>query len=504
MRVAIAGIHHETNTFSPVRADLAAFTRAGVLRRDEIPRQHAQARSTIAGYLRAAEADGRVDVVPLLFADLTPCGTITAEAFETLSSEIVAGLVASGPFDVVLLAQHGAAVSEEHAEADGELARRVRAAVGPDVTIAAVLDLHANVTQAFIDAVDVCVGYRENPHRDPDRRGAECAQLAFAHARAEAKAISCLIRLPMVVPILGGWTGNGAMAELMAHGDEVARSHALLSYTVFHGFGYTDVPQMGSAVLAVADGDAAVAQAAARELAVELWQRREDLAGRAFAPGDAVREVLGRQSTNGPIVVLDVGDNVGAGAPGDSTVLLAEALEQRIDGLVATLSDADAVAVGVASGEGAEIEVEAGAATSVSVGPKLRLAGRVVRITDGRFEDPRPTHGGRRYFDGGPTVRIATREGPEVVVSSLPLATRSPEQLRAVGIEPSEQRVVIAKGVVAPRAGYEPVASGFVVADTPGITSADLATLPYVRRSAPLWPLEPDVAELSTVGDAGT
>jgi microcystin degradation protein MlrC len=492
MRVAIAGLHHETNTFSPVEADLDAFRRAGVLRGDEIVDRYAGSRATIAGFL--AECDQGVDVVPLMHADLVPCGTITREAFETLLGELLDLLVERGQFDVVLLALHGAAVAAGHPDPDGELASRVRDTVGPDVTVGIALDLHGNVTERMIAAADVTVGYRENPHRDAAERGAECAALALACARGEVRPEQQLVRLPMVVPILGGWTAAGPMAEVMAAAREIARESSLLSYTVFHGFGYADVPEMGSSVLAVADGDRAAAGRAARALEAALWERREDLRGSALEPDAAVAEAGRRAARGAPVVILDVGDNVGGGAPGDSTVLAERARDQRIEGFVATFCDERAAARASAAGKGAELTLTLGATTPVSAGASLEVTARVSAITDGRFEDRNPTHGGFRYFDGGPTARLSSERGTEFVVSSRAVPSFSPEQLRAVGIEPRESQVIVAKGVVAPRAGYEPVAADFVLADTPGVTAAELAQLDYTQRSRPLWPFEPAAA----------
>jgi microcystin degradation protein MlrC len=492
LRVAIAGLHAETNTFSPVLADAERFAETGIVRGDEIPAAFAEAGHTISGFLAACRKAG-AEVVPIAYANPWACGAITHEAFEALAGEIVRQLVDRGPFDVVLLPGHGASVSECHDDAEGELAARVRAAVGPGVVIGAGLDLHANLGTRLIAAVDVAVGYRENPHRDPAVRGEECAALALRAARGEIRPVQRLIRLPMVVPILGGWTGGGAMQAVMADAAATAAKHGLLSYSVFHGFGYADVPQMGSSVLAISDRDAPRADRAARELAAALWYRREELRGDALEPQSAVAEADRLACGGGPIALLDVGDNVGGGSPGDSTVLPAHALERGVRGFVATLCDKHAVVGAQEAGLGAEVELEVGRTTAVSAGPRLTVRGRVAHVTDGRFEDRNPTHAGFRFYDAGPSVRISTDEAQEIVLTSRAAPPFSPEQLRSVGIEPRRQRVLLLKGVVGPRAGYEPIVRQFLLVDTPGVTCADLSRLAYERRPRPLWPLDPDV-----------
>jgi microcystin degradation protein MlrC len=298
----------------------------------------------------------------------------------------------------------------------------------------------------------------------------------------------------MVVPILGGWTDEGAMRQVMLDAAEIAAGHSLVSYSVFHGFGYTDVPQIGSSIVAVAEADPAAATSAARGMALRLWDRRQELSGDALTPAAAIEEAQRRVEEGRTVVLLDIGDNVGAGAPGDSTVLLEAGLAAGVDGLVATICDQAAVRHARARGVGADVTLTLGGANSTSSGPGVSVAGRVTKITDGRFEDPDPAHGGFRFFDGGPTVRVSMAGGQDVVISSRAVPSWSPEQLVSMGIETRGPRVIIAKGVTAPRAGYARVASDFLLVDTPGVTAADLSRLPYRHRRKPLWPLDPDAA----------
>jgi microcystin degradation protein MlrC len=494
LRVVIAGIHHETNTFSPMKADMARFAASGISRGEEIVALLGESHHMVAGFLSACR-DAHAEVEPLIYADVDPCGTISAEAFDRIVEEIMDGLGRCGAIDVVLLAMHGAAVSETYQDVEGELATRVRDMVGPNTTIAMGLDLHGNISNRSIEAVDVAVAYRENPHRDPAERAAECAQLAFEHASGRSRPVQCLLRLPMVVPILGGWTQAGPMRAVMEEAARIADEHSLLSFSVFHGFGYADVPEMGSSVLAIADGDKESAQRAAQKLAQALWDRREDLRGAALTPAAAIEAVRDTGRVGGPpIILLDVGDNIGGGSPGDSTVLLAEALERRLGGLVASICDDVAAQQAIAAGEGAEVELSLGRKTTASVGPVVHVRGRVTHVSDGRFEDATQTHGGYRFFDGGPTVRLSMDAGNELLITSVPVASRSLEQLRAVGIEPERFQAIIAKGVVSPRAGYEAIARDFLLVDTPGITAADLSLFRYARRPQPLWPLDPEIA----------
>src|SRR5262245_61935235 len=140
MRLAALGMAHETNTFATQPTDYAAFEESGILRGEDIVRDYAQSHATMAGFLEAGPKWG-VDVVPLLFTFTSPNGTITRDAFDRISGEMLRLLRERGPWDGVLLAQHGAAVAEGVPDMDGELAARVRALVGPDVPIGVAPDM---------------------------------------------------------------------------------------------------------------------------------------------------------------------------------------------------------------------------------------------------------------------------------------------------------------------------------------------------------------------------
>jgi microcystin degradation protein MlrC len=443
----------------------------------------------IAGFLAVCREEGTA-VEPLLYANAMASGMLPEDEFEAISAEIAGDLVRRGPFDVLLLAGHGASVSTGSVDPEGELARRVRSAVGPGTTIGLCLDLHGNVTPELIGAADVTVGYRENPHRDPVARGRECAELALSAAERRVLPVQSFRRLPMVVPILGGWTEAGAIKETMEEAEQIARRHRLLSHTVFHGFGYADVPQMGSSVLTVADGDQAAADAAALEIGAALWRRREGMAGEALDVATAFDRVAAESAGDGAIVLLDVGDNVGGGSPGDSTVLLAEADRRGVPRFAVLLCDPKAVAHAAEAGEGGEVEVEVGGTTQVSAGPRLRLHGRVERLHGGRFEENEVAHGGFRFYDGGRSVRLAIAGEGDVVLTTRPVVGFTVAPFEQMGIEPRSRTAIVAKGVTAPRAGFARAASDFLLVDTPGVTSADLSRFEYRRRPRPLWPLE--------------
>jgi microcystin degradation protein MlrC len=486
MRLAALGLHHESNTFSPIRADLDQFRRAGVARGTDVVERYATSHATMSGFLEAAGPD--VDVVPLLFATLTPMGTITAEAFERITDEMLRLLQERGPWDGILLAQHGAAVSEEHPDADGEIAARVRRIVGPDTPIGMALDMHANVSQRMIDHTTVAVAYRTNPHVDARARARECANLIVRTVRGEIRPVQALAMSPLVINILQQDTSQQPMCGLLADADAAAARPGMLSTSVLEGFPYADVAEMGMSFLAVHDGDPSVARDAAWRLAARAWERRDSFVGQAASPVPALKAAA--HAPAGPVVLMDVGDNIGGGGPADSTILLEHTLTLGIPHYLQTLYDPKAVRACWAAGAGATLAVRAGAKTDDRHGRPLRLSAHVRTLSDGRFEEPEPRHGGQRFFDAGPTAVLETAGEQTIVLTSERVPNTSLQQMHALGIDPTHMQVIVAKGVNAPRAAYSPIAAEIVLVDTPGVTSADLSRFTYHRRRRPLFPFE--------------
>ncbi|MHB8646051.1 MAG: M81 family metallopeptidase, partial [Thermomicrobiales bacterium] len=473
MRLALLGYYHETNTFSATPTDYAQFEASGILRGAELVREHGEGQSTVSGFLDVAREPG-VEVVPLYFANTGPLGTITADAFARISAECLQLLQENGPWDGILLVLHGAAVSEEHHDADGEFAARVRALVGPEMPIGASLDLHGNITARLIEQTNVTNLYRTNPHLDARIRARECGEIIVRTVRGAVHPVQAIETPPLVVNIVKQFTGAEPMQGMMADVEAAIRRPGMLSASGVMGFPYADVPEMGMSFLAVHDGDPAAARDAAQWLARRAWERRAEYLGDTPAPEDALRHAV--SAPKGPVVLMDVGDNIGGGSAADSTILLEAAQRLGVRRYLQTLYDPEAVVACVAAGVGATITLAVGGKTDGMHGTPVTVTGRVRLIFEGTWEDPRPTHGGWRFFDGGMTVVLETTDEHTLVLTSLRVGNTSIEQMYAVGVWPERYQVVVAKGVMSPLAAYAPVAAEIVMVNTPGVTSSDLST----------------------------
>ena len=500
MRLATLGLSHETNTFARLPATYERFADDGILRGDEIVRVYGNSHATLAGYLEAGQAPG-VEVVPLLFTKTNPIGTITSDTFDRIVGEMLELLEQRGPWDGVLLALHGAAVSEQYPDADGEIAARVRALVGPDVPVGLSVDMHANISRKMVDNVTATVVYRTNPHLDPRPRARECAEIIIRAVRGEIRPVQALEMPPLVINIVKQFTGEEPMRSLVADVEDVLQRPGMLTASVAEGYPYADVAEMGMSFLAVHDGDASAASEAARWLADRAWQQRAEFVGNTPSAEQALRMAV--SAARGPVVLMDVGDNIGGGSPADSTVLLAEAKRLGVRRYLQTLFDPEAVAACVSAGVGSTVTLPVGAKTDSMHGRPVQVTGRVRVISDGRFEEPTPTHGGFRHFDGGTTVVLDTSDDHTLVLTSRLVGNTSIQQMYSTGVRPETYQVVVAKGVVSPRPAYEPIASEIVLVNTPGVTSSDLSQFDYHRRRRPLYPFEPDATYAPSTSGRG-
>jgi microcystin degradation protein MlrC len=491
MRIAALGLHHETNTFSSFPTTYESFSSSsygGILRGADIESHQRATHSTFAGYFEAAD-EFDFDLQPLLFAVNDPSGTITSDAFDRIVDEMMRLLEQRGPWDGVLLNQMGAAVSEKYPDVDGEVAARTRALVGSRVPVVMTLDLHANMSQKMVDNTQAIVVYRTNPHLDAAERAVDACAILVRTIKGEIQPVGALEMPPMVISILRQDTREEPTRQLIADIEEAARRPNILHASMAQGYPWADVEEMGASFYALSNGNPASAQAAARWMAERAWDHRAELADApALIPSDALEHAM--RAPRGPILLLDVGDNVGAGSAGDSTVILAEAQRRGVRSMLETVRDPRAVQACVAAGVGATLTLQIGGKIDALHGPPVTVSGYVRLISDGKFEEPGSIHGGFRYFNNGTTVVLDTDDGHTLLLVSTRYLNTSRQQYYSVGVRPEDYKIIVAKGVVSPRPAFQPIAAEMLLVNTAGASSADLSSFNYRRRRRPLYPFE--------------
>jgi microcystin degradation protein MlrC len=246
---------------------------------------------------------------------------------------------------------------------------------------------------------------------------------------------------------------------------------------------------MGPSVIAVADRRRELAKAAAEELADRMWAVRHSLNVPCATPEEAVRQAAA--ADRGPVILVDLGDNIGGGSAGDGTVLLAEILRQRATGAVVVLFAPEAVKECQRIGVGGRFAGKVGGAVDRLHGDPVEVAGRITGLHDGKWVETEARHGGRRHNDQGPTAVLALDRGNTLVLNSLQTPPFSLGQLTSLGIDPVHAKVIAVKAAVAYKAAYGPIAAEIIEVDTPGVTAVNPARFTYHHITRPMFPLDP-------------
>lgn len=485
MRIAIGGIMHESNTFAATPTELAAFGARRAVG-EEIVERWRETHHEMAGFIQGAGEWG-YDLSPTLMAGATPAGPVTAEAFETLTAELLQRLGDASAPDAMLLALHGAMVSEDYPDADGEILRRVREALGPKVPLIVTLDFHANISRKMVDHSTALVLYKTNPHVDQRQRGLQAAELAVRTARGEIGPVQALAKPPMVWNILHQYTRAEPLRLVMEDAAALEAQDGVLAANVAAGYPYADVEEMGPTAVFVTDGDPPRAQREAERLSEKMWSLRDRIPIELPGPAEAVRQAI--ESDRRPVVLVEMGDNIGGGSPGDSTFILAELVRQGAEGAACVIYDPEAVRDCAAAGIGAEVRLEVGGKTDRMHGDTVPISGRVRSLHEGRFHEPEPRHGGQTRWDQGLTAVVETAGDSLVVLNSRRTAPMSLHQLTSLGILPERRRILVVKAAIAYRAAYEPIGGRIIEVDSPGVTAVDPLRFQYRNVRRPQWPL---------------
>jgi len=482
-RVAVAALMHESNSFNPARTALADFKTELPAPGTDLIATWAKNMNEVAGFIAESQRD--FTLVPILYANATPKGAVERQAFETLTQHLVGGLKNAGRLDGIYLALHGALYTEDFPQGDLEIVRRVRAAVGARIPLVVTHDFHANISPEMSQYCDALVVYKMNPHLDTKERGAQAATILRRTLRHEVKPVTVVVKPPMIYNIVFQHTESEPLQPIKQASIDLEKSNPkVLAASVSGGYQYNDCEWMGPSVTVVTDNDPELARREAQRLADQMWATRDRIRLNLPDAAQAVREAMA--ATKFPVALFDIGDNIGGGSAGDSTFLLEELVKQKAQGWVVVMADKAAVEAAKKAGLGGAFDRPVGGQTDEAHGKPVPIRGRVKSLHLGQYIETAVRHGGRRYWDLGHAAVIQV-EGSTAELENLLLVTTlrsSPDslnQLISCGIYPERQRILVAKGTVAPRAAYEPVAARIQMVDTPGATSVNPARYTFKR-----------------------
>ncbi len=476
MHVFIAGLSTETNSFSPLPTGDLGFAEGGVHHGDATRHPLHYATAPLHIWRENAEAKGW-QVTESLSAHAQPAGPTVRPVYERFRDEILSDLRAAGPVDIILLALHGAMMADGYEDCEGDLIAHCRA-IAPKAVIGGLLDPHCHLTQQMLDEASLLVAFKEYPHVDVPERAADLFRLAVETAEGRIRPVmrdfDCRMILAMPTP-------TGPMRDFVDAMAEREGQDGILSLSVAHGFPWGDHPRTGTRTFAICDGDAALAEHVARDLGESLYGLRRQL--HRDIPDIERALDMAEAEPAGPVVLADMSDNAGGGAPSDATFLLRAILDRRLSS-VATGIFWDPVAVRICreAGEGATLPLRLGGKCGPMSGDPLDLTVAVRKCASGvtqRFgELPVPM---------GEVVRVET-QGVDIVLNDNRTQTFHPEAFEKLGIDLSQRRFVCVKSSNHYQAGFSPIAARIIPVATPGAITPDFANIPYTRRRRDYWP----------------
>lgn len=477
MKVFLASLSTETNSFSPLPTGRLGFEEGVVAHGDATRGPVEYWSAPLHIWRKAAETRGWT-VHESLTAHAQPAGPTVCAVYEAFRDEILRDLAAAMPVDVVLLSLHGAMIADGYEDCEGDLIAHCRRIAGPRAVIGGLLDPHCHLTQAMLDGATLLVAYKEYPHVDIPERAQDLFRLAADAAEGRTRPVmrdwDCRMICAMHTPYA---PMRGLIDEMSAREGEPG----VLSLSLAHGFPWGDHPRVGARALAITDGDPALADRLARELGEKLFSLRHAI----MRPYPDISGALDRAlaATGGPVVLADVSDNAGGGAPSDATFLLEAILDRGITG-VATGVYWDPIALRICreAGEGARLNLRLGGKCGPMSGRPLDIAVTVRKLADGltqRFGSLAAPLGGTAWVEA---------DGVDIVINDKRTQTFHPEAFTGLGIDLSSKRIVCVKSSQHFHAGFAPIASEVIHVATPGAITPDYANIPYTRRTPDYWP----------------
>jgi microcystin degradation protein MlrC len=483
MRIFTASLATETNTFSPVPTDRASFETAFYAG----PGQHPPTPTLCSAPIVVLRRRAREESFTLIEGSAAwaePGGLLQRKAYEELRDEILGQLRAALPVDGVILGLHGAMAAQGYDDCEGDLLERMRAIVGPQVLIAAELDPHSHLTRKRVAKADILAAFLEFPHTDFVERAEHVVDLALRTLRGEIKPVMSAFdcRMIDVFP-----TSREPMRGFVDRIRALQGCDGVLSISLIHGFMASDVPELGTQVLVISDGDAEKAAALARKLGMEVFAMR----GRTAMPMLGIEAGLdaalasAAKKTGKPVVIADVWDNPGGGVAGDGTLILRRLLDRGIDDVaVATIWDPIAVAFCLAAGEGARLQLRFGGKAGPDGGAPIDARVQIIKATPQSWQ----SFGASRVKLGATALVRLEGSAVEVILNTNRTQTFEPDIFSNLGLDPMSKAMLLVKSTNHFYAGFAPIAADIIYIDAGAPYPSHPRETNYRKLAREIWP----------------
>jgi len=495
MKVGLAMMSHETNTFSPVITDLARFSGGR-----ELPPAGEKAieiftgtASCLGGYLKVAESRN-VEIVMGIAAGAPPSGRVEDDAFEYMCGEIVS---LAGKIDALLLDLHGAMASKTYDDAEGELLQRIRNSY-PDLPISVSLDMHANVTEKMVRNCSVLTGYHTYPHIDMDTTAQRGAEIFFDMLEGKVNPTMYWENAPMLPHVMRQGTDDYPNQALQQQAIELEQS-SCLGVSLFTGFPHADIHDAGLSVVVITDDNHQSAVSHAASLLDQAWQDREKFIYQLEPLEQSIQRAQSAAETDGegPVIILDHYDNTASGGTMDTTEVLAAVFAAGLDDVaVFGFYDPEVVQQMLDAGVGATVTVNLGGklpmpALEVQSKP-ITLTGEVKLLSNGKFK-ARVAMARGLTINMGPSAVLSVG-GVDIAIISRHTEPYDPECFRSLGMEPTQRKYLMLKSRIHYRVGFKPIAKEIVECAGCGVCTSDYSQVNFENVRRPIFPLDGNIS----------
>jgi microcystin degradation protein MlrC len=483
MRIAIAEISQETDTFSPILTTLQDFEQTGLYFGDEILVKM-QGVGKIGGFLNIAQHEPNVEYIPILRARATSGGRITDETLTFLTNKLIQGLKDALPFDVLYLSLHGAASSQSIDDLEGHVLQQVRNTIGNDIPIIVPLDHHANITQKIMDLSTIIIGYEEQPH-DQVETGERAGKLLFRLMKKEIAPTGAWVKIPMITPQDQFLTSHGPMKTWFDLAREIEKRPGAITASTFPMQPWIDVEEGGWAAMVYTHNDPTLAKQLTAELANKAWELRDTFwQSERVAVSDAVQQA--DQAAEGLVILSDTGDSVYGGAPGDNTVILAEMLKQNIQSTAfVPVIDAEATQKAAQAGVGTQITLDIGGKLDNVFSQPVTVTATVSAISNGLHVKLSE----RDYCNMGQTALLEAGPIKIVLAKDRIQAINYPIMYTHLGLNINDAKMVVLK-TASNFQFFTPWRKHLIRVDAPGMTQSNLQAFTWKRVPRPMYPLD--------------
>ncbi|MCL6445392.1 MAG: M81 family metallopeptidase [Alicyclobacillus sp.] len=483
MKVAVAGVYHETNTFAPGLTNLHDFRREWVEGNEQFRLRYQGTRTSMGGILDAAESEN-VELLVGLYTQAIPSATVSKNAAETIIRAVVESIDINNA-DGIILIFHGAMVAENCQDVEGTILREVRSRLGGTRPIAITLDLHANISSDMVELSDILVGYDTYPHTDVYDRAVEAFQLLTKQIRGLIHPRMCLRKPAMLIAPETMVTDEGPMKELMEKAFQIENDPNVLNVTVAGGFPFSDIYDAGMAFVVTTNADSDLAAQYAQELSDTAWRMRQRFTFESVRPERAIE--MACSYPQGPVVLVEESDNVGGGSPADATHILKHLVNCSCRSLI-VIRDPEAVAAAHSLGIGSTLKAHVGGKTDRLHGDPVYIEGTVRLLSDGRYRHIGPYMTGQLAEMG--RTAVVEVGNMTLVLTQHRVPPWDLGHIKSLGLEPCDYQIIVVKAAIAWRTAFGGVAKANIYVDTPGCCSGNLTRFQYKNISHPIYPLD--------------